>query len=175
MAKSFLESNVDYFGVAKTIKDLYMSDGSVNILLDFERVLDEVDIYAFKNWDIGELVEGPIVNRYLVKCTFMWLADNMPDPRGAKRLLPFDCTVKYVKSVLEIPKKVESYDDFRPGTKKPKIIKKPIWLVEITMPKALLSDIQEAASELEGQDIDLDELNLAYEEDLDQEETKQEA
>ena len=43
------------------------------------------------------------------------------------------------------------------------------------MPKALLNDIQEAASELEGQDIDLDELNLAYEEDLDQEETKQEA
>ena len=106
MAKSFLDSNVDYYGVAKTIKDLYMSDGSVNVLLDFERVLDEVDIYAFKNWDIGELVEGPIVNRYLVKCTFMWLADNMPDPRGAKRLLPFDCTVKYVKSELEIPKKV---------------------------------------------------------------------
>ena len=54
MAKSFLDSNVDYYGVAKTIKDLYMSDGSVNVLLDFERVLDEVDIYAFKNWDIGE-------------------------------------------------------------------------------------------------------------------------
>jgi len=175
MANSILDGNVDYWSISRKIKELYMSNGSVNVLLDFERVLDEVDIYAFKNWDIGELVEGPVINRYLVKCTFMWLHDNMPDPRGAKRLIPFDCTVKYKKSTLEIAKKVESYDDFIPGTKKPKLIKKPIWLVEITMPKDLLNDIQQASGELENQDVDLDELNLAYEEDLDTEETKQEA
>lgn len=175
MKKNFLDSNVDYWQVAKTIKDLYLSDGSVNSLLDFERVLDEVDIYAFKNWDLGELVQGPVINRYTISCTFMWLADNMPDPRGAKRLLPFDCTVKYKKSVMEIPVKVRSYDDFVPGTKKPKLIKKDIWLVEITMPKDLITDIQTGSTELEGQDIDLEDLDLAYEKDLDKESTEQES
>ena len=71
MKKNFLDSDIDYWQVAKTIKDLYLSDASVNALLDFERVLDEVDIYAFKNWDLGELVQGPEIGRYSVTCTFM--------------------------------------------------------------------------------------------------------
>jgi hypothetical protein len=175
MKKNFLDDTVDYWQVSKTIKELYLSDGSVNALLDFERVLDEIDIYAFKNWDLGELVQGPTIGRYTVTCTFLWLADSMPDPRGAKRLLPFDCTVKYKKSVMEIPIKVMSSDDFIEGTKKPKIIKKNIWLVEIIMPKDLITDIQTGSTELEGQDIDLEDLNLAYEQDLDKEGTSQEA
>jgi len=175
MKKNFLDSDIDYWQVSKTIKNLYLSDGSVNSLLDFERVIDEVDIYAFKNWDLGELVKGPTINRYTVTCVFMWLADSMPDPRGATRLLPFDCTVKYKKSSMQIPVKVQSQEDFREGTKKPKIIKKDIWLVEITMPKDLITDIQTGSTELEGQDIDLEDLNLAYEQDLNKAETSQEA
>jgi len=174
MNKNFLDSNVDYWQISKTIKDLYLSDGSINTLLDFERVLDEVDMYAFKNWDLGELVQGPDIGRYTVSCTFMWLEDSMPDPRGAKRLIPFDCTVKYKKTTMEIPVKVKDPEDFREGTKKPKIIKKDIWLVEITMPKDLIADIQTGSTELEGQEIDLEDLNLAYEQDLNKEETEQE-
>jgi hypothetical protein len=174
MKKNFLDSDVDYWQVSRTIKDLYLSDGSVNSLLDFERVLDEIDIYAFKNWDLGELVQGPTIGRYAVTCTFLWLEESMPDPRGAKRLLPFDCTVKYKKSVMKIPIKVMTADDFIEGTKKPKIVEKNIWLVEITMPKDLITDIQTGSTELEGQDIDLDDLNLAYEQDLNKEGTEQE-
>ena len=66
-------------------------------------------------------------------------------------------------------------DDFIDGTKKPKIIEKDIWLVEITMPKDLITDIQTGSTELEGQDIDLEDLNLAYEQDLNKEGTEQEA
>jgi hypothetical protein len=175
MKKNFLDNDVDYWQISKTIKDLYLSDGSVNALLDFERVLDEIDIYAFQNWDLGELVQGPEIGRYTVTCTFMWLANSMPDPRGAKRLLPFDCTVKYKKSTMKIPIKVMTSDDFIDGTKKPKIIEKDIWLVEITMPKDLITDIQTGSTELEGQDIDLEDLNLAYEQDLNKEGTEQEA
>jgi len=175
MKKNFLDSDVDYWNISKTIKDLYLSDASVNSFLDFERVLDEIDIYAFQNWDLGELVQGPEIGRYTVTCTFMWLADNMPDPRGAKRLLPFDCVVKYKKSTMKIPIKVMTSDDFREGTKKPKIIEKDIWLVEITMPKDLIADIHAGSTELEGQDVDLEDLNLAYEQDLNKEGTVQEA
>jgi hypothetical protein len=174
MKKNFLDSDVDYWQISKTIKGLYLSDGSVNSLLDFERVLDEIDIYAFKNWDLGELVQGPTIGRYTVSCTFLWLADSMPDPRGANRLLPFDCTVKYKKSVMQIPIKMKGVEDFREGTKKPKLIKKDIWLVEITMPKDLITDIQTGSTELEGQDIDLEDLNLAYEQDLNTAGTEQE-
>jgi hypothetical protein len=166
----FFDTEFDYWGVSRNTKDIFMSSGAISSLLDFERVLDEVDIYAFKNWELGELVSGPQVNKYTVSCVFMWPEKKMPDPRGGKRLLPFDCSVKYKKTSIRIPIKIDSPDDYEPGTKKARVIKQPVWFVEIEMPKALMSDIRTGAVELEGESVDLDDLNQSYEQDLAQDE-----
>ena len=158
----------DYWQVAENIRDIYMSEGSLLTLLDFERVLDELDLYEFRNWQIGELVSGPIIGKYRVTCIFMWPEKLMPDPRGARRLLPFDCEVRYKKTLMKVPIKIEDPSDYRPGTKKARLVEKKIWLVEISMPKALMSDIRTGSVELEDQDIDLADLDSAYEQDLDQ-------
>jgi hypothetical protein len=158
--------------VADNIKNLYLSDGSLLTLLDFERVLDELDLYAFKNWQLGELVAGPEVSKYKVACIFMWPEKLMPDPRGARRLLPFDCTIKYKKTTIKIPIKIEEPDDFVPGTHKARLVEKKVWLVEIVIPKALMNDIRTGSIEMEDQSIDLEDLDSAYQEDLDQQEFK---
>jgi len=101
---------------------------------------------------------------------FMWPEKRMPDPRGARRLLPFDCVVKYKKTMMAVPMKIETPSDYRPGTHKARIMEQKIWLVEITMPKSLMSDIRTGSLELQDQDIDLADLDSAYEQDLDQEE-----
>jgi hypothetical protein len=163
----------DYWLVADNIKKLYLSEGSLLTLLDFERVLDELDLYAFKNWILGELVQGPTISKYKVSCIFMWPEKLMPDPRGGKRLLPFDCDIKFKKTTIEIPIKIEEPDDFIPGTHKARLIKKPIWLVEIVMPKSLMNDIRTGSVEMEDQTLDLEDLDSAYQEDLDQQEFKQ--
>ena len=172
--KDIFKNHEDYWLVAENIKGIYLSEGSLLSLLDFERVLDELDIYAFKNWQLGELVDGPEIGKYKVTCTFMYPEKLMPDPRGARRLLPFDCTVRFKKTRIKIPVKVENPDDYVPGTHKARLIEKPVWLVEITMPKSLMSDIQTGSIELEDQSIDLEDLNSAYEEDLDQQEYRDE-
>ena len=159
----------DYWQVAKNVQDIYLSEGSLLTLLDFERVLDELDVYAFKNWDIGELVAGPEIGKYKVSCTFMWPEKLMPDPRGGRRLLPFDCEVLYKKQKIKIPIKIEDPSDYIPGTHKARLMEKEVWLVEITMPKHLMSDIRTGSIELEDQDIDLEDLDQAYEQDLDSE------
>jgi hypothetical protein len=167
MDKDIFKNDQDYWLIAETIKDLYLSDGSLNTLLDFERVLDELDIYAYKNWQLGELVDGPEVGRYKVTCTFMWPEKLMPDPRGAKRLLPFDCDVDYKKTTMKVPVKVEKPSDFKAGTHIAKLTDKKIWLVEITMPKYLMNDILQGSVELEDESIDLQDLEDAYSQDLD--------
>jgi hypothetical protein len=172
--KDIFKNHEDYWLVAENIKGIYLSEGSLLSLLDFERVLDELDIYAFKNWVLGELVDGPEIGKYKVTCTFMYPEKLMPDPRGARRLLPFDCTVRFKKTRIKIPVKVENPDDYVPGTHKARLIEKPVWLVEITMPKSLMSDIQTGSVELEDQSIDLEDLNSAYEQDLDQQEYRNE-
>lgn len=167
--EKIFKDDQDYWLVAENIRELYLSDGSLTTLMDFERVLDEMDIYAFKNWDLGELVAGPDIGKYKVGCIFMWPGELMPDPRGARRLLPFDCEVRFKKTKIKVPMKLRTPDDFRPGTHKAKLISKPIWLVEIIMPKHLMNDIKTGSIELEDQTIDLEELDQAYEQDLDQE------
>jgi hypothetical protein len=167
--QAIFRNGEDYWQVAENIKDIYLSEGSLLTLLDFERVLDELDLYAFKNWQIGELVSGPDIGKYRVTCIFMWPEKLMPDPRGARRLLPFDCEVKFKKTAMKVPMKIENPSDYRPGTKKARLIEKKIWLVSITMPKALMSDIRTGSVELEDQDINLEDLDTAYEQDLDQE------
>ena len=144
-------------------KDIFMTDSAVNTLLDFERVLDELDLYAFAHWKQGELVEGPDYEKYFVKCTFMWPYKKMPDPRGGERLLDYGCEVRYKKDKLSYPVKVKDPKDFKPGTKVPKIAQAPIWLVEIVMPKKLMQDITKGSIELEGDTIDAEDIEHAYE------------
>jgi hypothetical protein len=172
MDRELFKNHEDYWQVADNIRDIYMSEGTITTLLDFERVLDEVDVYAFKNWEIGELVAGPEITKYRVACTFMWPEKLMPDPRGGRRLLPFDCEVSYRRVDMKIPIKITDPSDYRPGTKKARIVEKPVWLVEIVMPKSLMSDIRTGSIEMEDQDIDLEELDQAYEQDLDKEEAQ---
>ena len=173
--KELFKDHSDYWQIAANIKNIYMSDGSLVTLLDFERVLDALDVYAFKNWDLGELVQGPTISKYKVACIFMWPEYLMPDPRGGRRLLPFDCEVKFKRTNMKIPMKIEDPDDYQPGTKKARIVEKKVWLVEITMPKTLMSDIRTGSIDLEQDEVDLSELDAEYEDKNKDQNTDQKA
>jgi len=87
-------------------------------------------------------------------------------------LLPFDCEVKYKRTTMKVPIKITDPSDYRPGTHKARIGEAKIWLVQITMPKSLMSDIRTGSVELEDEEIDLEDLDSAYEQDLDKDELR---
>lgn len=161
---------MDILDIVKNTKTIYMSESSLETMMDVERVLDSLDLYAFKNWKKGELVEGPIRKKHWVEATFMWPNKAMPDPDGAKRLLGYNAKVTFEKDTLKTPVKVENYGDFEPGTKMPKLREDPVWLVNVKLPVELIKEFKDGYMEIEGKDIDLDELDSAYEEGLDQSE-----
>jgi len=131
----------DIYNLVKNIERVYDSDTAFQVLKDFERVLDELDLYVYKNWNDGELLEGPTIDRHWISCKFMWSRSDMPDPMGGKRLLDYDCKVRYKKDYIIKPRKIKEPGDVRPGTKKGKLDRHPIWVVEIQMPKKLIADI----------------------------------
>jgi hypothetical protein len=167
--------NIDYPSIIDNIKGIYTSDGSMSTLLDFERVLDEADLYAFKNWDLGELVEGPDINKYTVTCIFMYPEKLMPDPKGGKRLIGIGCTVHFKKTTIKIPIQIKDPNDFKAGTHYPKMIERSIWLIRIEMSKQLMNEIREGSIDLADQTIDLDELDEAYEQDYDKDSQQDES
>ena len=86
---------VDLKDIINNIENIYGSNNSLKLLKDFERVVDELDIYVFDNWIDGELVAGPNESRYFVECTFMWPRKQMPEPKGGLRLIEYGCKVEF--------------------------------------------------------------------------------
>jgi len=167
-------NDVDFDSIISTVKGVMTSDGAMSIILDFERVLDDSDVYAFQNWLKGELVSGPDVGRYNVTCVFMWPYRLMPDPRAVKRLLVIGCDVDFAKKKIKVPVEVKNPDDFVQGTNYPKAAEREVWLVKITIPLALMDEIKEGSVDLAGTTIDLEDINNAYDEDLDKQGATQE-
>ena len=142
----------DVLDIIRNVQSLYAVGPTLTILKDFERVLDELDVYVFANWEEGELLSGPVDSRHFVTCSFMWPADKMPDPSGGKRLLDRGCKVTYQKDELLKPREIKSPEDYRPGTVKGKIDAHDIWVVQIKMPKELIGNFKHGKDEIESQD-----------------------
>jgi hypothetical protein len=132
----------DIVEVIKNLQTLSENQSAFKVLKDFERVLDELDVYVYKNWLEGELVAGPDVSRYSVTCKFMWDRNEMPDPEGGKLLTNYGCEVKYERTFVMLPRKIKDPSDYRPGTEKGKIDAHPVWIVHIEMPKKLMQDVE---------------------------------
>jgi hypothetical protein len=148
------DNMADIKDIISNIEQIYGSNNSLQLLKDFERVLDELDVYVFDSWIDGELVEGPKESRYYVECTFMWPYDQLPEPAGGKRLLEYGCRVQVAESEIASVRKIKKPEDIRPGTRKGKIDHKQIWMIKISMPKKLMSDINRGYTELDKNKIE---------------------
>ena len=145
------------------------SKNTLDVLLEFENMLDSVNIYAYKNWQYGEIVDGPKMGRHWVTVTLMYPNKLMPDPNGANRLVNYDCKVNYRKAVYVTPVKIKTQDDLEvneKGKRVPKMVKKGVWLIEITMPRRFIDDDSIA---VDNDDIDQDAVEEAYDDNLDSE------
>ena len=132
----------DVLDIIRNVQSLYAVGPTLTILKDFERVIDELDVYVFENWSEGELLSGPVDSRHFVTCSFMWPEDKMPDPSGGKRLLDRGCKVTYKRDEILKPRQIKSPEDYRPGTVKGKI----------RMPKELIGNFKHGKVDLDSTD-----------------------
>jgi hypothetical protein len=156
----------------QTLDNLVDSSSDLNVLLEFEEVLDNLHIYAYKNWEFGEVIAGPEVTRYWTSVTLMYPEKLMPDPDAALRLIKHGAKVYYKKDVLKEPVKIVDPDDLGPleprsMQRKAKVKETPIWLVQIDMPRDFVDEFESSKITINGQDIDLGDVDSAYDSDYD--------
>ena len=78
---------------------------------------------------------------------------------GGKRLLDYGCIVTYAEDEIEQPRRIKEPSDIRPGSKKGKMDKQPIWIVDIKMPKQLIFDVfQGTVSNKQDDNVDLESI-----------------
>lgn len=137
--------------VVKRIDD---SPDLVDVMIGIEDYLDRHDIYAFKNWILGELVDGPHIKPYWIVVTFKWAYKNMPDPSGGLRLLPHGTKIYYKKDFENVPQPITEPSDYDPGTNKPKIKSEPVWLVELMIPRRFVENLETEIMDLYDDRVD---------------------
>ena len=94
-----------------TITSAFDSDSILNVLIDFEGVLDHLDIYAYENWEKGEVIQGPDLEKYWVTVTLMYPKKLMPNPDGALRIIERGGKVMFGEDTYLKPIKVSSDED----------------------------------------------------------------
>lgn len=164
----------DLESIKKTLVGISKGDTVLETLLEFERTLDNAEIFAYKNWILGELVEGPHIGRYFYKTVWMYPYSKMPDPNGGLRLTKLGAKVNFRKGIFNRPVKVKGPEDWvDPETKRAKNQKSEIWLVTIELPLKYINRGLEQTDDVIQRDIENSskELADAYEEDALPEET----
>ena len=160
-------ANTDLDSIKKTLVGISRGDTILETLLEFERTLDNAEIFAYKNWILGELVEGPDIGRYFYKTVWMYPYSKMPDPNGGLRLTKLGAKVNFRKGNFKRPTKVKGPEDWvDPQTKRAKMIDSEIWLVTIELPLKYINRGLEQIDDIIQQDIEKANADLAnaYEE-----------
>lgn len=133
--------NRDLEQIKNSLAKITQSKDSMDILYEYERVLDQVGLSSFKNWYCGELLDGPTVDKYWVSCQWMFPKEKMPDPDGALRLTKIGCKVSFSDDLLKVPRTIMSPNDWEDrSTKKAKMEDVPVWVVTIKIPMKYIED-----------------------------------
>ena len=161
-------SDMQYNDIVDNLRDIDKNDTLLDILLEFESTLDKQGMYAYKNWKLGEVAEGPNLSRYWLHVKLMYPYKKMPDPKGALRLDAIGCEIKFNRGVLKTPITPQGPEDLdKEG--QPKLKSNDIWLIDIWMPRKFVDEFSDDKIKIGDDEVDMEELNSAYDSGLDDE------
>ena len=162
-------------GIVDTVAISRKNESILDLLLEFEGILDNLHVYAYENWLEGEIIKGPIVERFWITIYLMYPYKMMPNPVGALRLTNHGCLVYFQKEQLETTVKVQTpfdleQDPLRPEKRKPKLKRSPVWVVKVVIPRHLLNVYSmDKISSMADDSDDVNDVVDAYDMDIDDE------
>jgi len=154
----------------EALKRLDDSPDLVDIMVSIEDYFDTSNLYVFKNWMDGELIDGPYVEPYWIRVSFKWPYKCMPDPTGGLRLTQHGTKIFFRIAHENVPQPVKSKTDYQPGTVKPKILPEKIWVVEFLIPRRFIEEIEDKVLDLYSERTD--DIDSAQDSKIDNSEEK---
>lgn len=150
--------------MAVDIEKLEDSPHLLDLLIKMEDVLDTFDVYVFKNWFSGEVVEGPKVRRYWLDMTLKYPYNKMPDPRAGLRLLKHGVRVDFNKVEAD-GRSAEEIEDERDGEEIEDGDKQEhtdkFWLVRVSIPRRLIEEMNAGELDYYEDEVDVDDVQDA--------------
>lgn len=143
--------------MAIDIEELEDSPHLLDLLIQMEDVLDSMDVYVFKNWIDGEIVEGPKVRRYWLDMTVKYPYRKMPDPRAGLRLLKHGVRIDFQKGHEAKDGKVSEGDHKDESDKDGE----KVWLIRISIPRRLISEVNAGELDYYDDEVDIEDVQDA--------------
>mgnify|MGYP006906254880 FL=1 len=159
-------SELNQDDILDNLRDVNKNNSLLDILLEFEKVLEDTGVYAYKNWDLGEIVEGPNLSRYWLHVKLMYPYMGMPDPKAGIRLEKIGCEIKFNKGILKTPIIPQSPDDLD-NEGMPKLKSDAIWMIDVWMPRKFIDNFTDEKIKIGSEEVDVTDLNDAYTSGLD--------
>jgi len=146
-------------------------NSALETLMQIDGVLESLNVYAYKNWIEGEIVDGPQIERYWVTVTLLYPHKMMPDPSGAERLLKNGCKVFYTKDTLTTAAKLIEPEDVEidpndPNKRRAKKVQRPVWLVTLEVPRGLIDTVESSRVKVDDMQFDSESVEQAYDDNL---------
>jgi hypothetical protein len=138
----------------------------VDILIDVENYLDENNLYVYKNWINGEIVDGPYIKRYWVTIKLKYQYTEMPDPEGGAVLLKHGTKIHYDIALESFPLPIKGPGDYQPGTKKPKLGERKVWIITVMIPRRFVQNLDREIMDTYDDEVDVETVDDATAEGL---------
>ena len=173
---------MDQAQIINSLQQNISSNSALDTLMQVDATLDKLNVYAYKNWMEGEVVDGPHIDRYWVTLTLLYPRKLMPDPEGAERIINWGGKVFYGKEDLITAAKLVTPDDRddpdmqdgpRPGQSRAKKIKRPVWLITLILPRETMDQISTSTKRVDDMAVDTDAVESAYDDGLGDEDAVQ--
>ena len=140
----------------KTFKQLN-SKNLQGTLIQIEDFLDNLHMFTFRNWIEGTVYDGPDVSRHWVKLKLSYNINEMPDPRGAQRLVSAGVVVSWKKTTIYVPADHKDPNQIDPVTGLSKNVPKRIWVIGLKIPRHFIQDAVEDFPDYD--DVSADDVN----------------
>lgn len=131
---------MDLSNIKSTLANLTTDKSMLDVLMEIERTIDELGLYSYDNWDLGELVSGPHIQDYWVETQWLYPYEKMPNPKGLLRLQKIGCKVDMFEDEFKKPHRIYKASDWEnPMSKRASLEDVPVWIVKILMPRRYIN------------------------------------
>lgn len=153
--------------IYKNTKNVNDNYGKLDAAMEVAAFLEQVGAFAFDNWIDGELVYGPVIEKYYVTIKMMFPKKLPPNPAVFERLTNLECIVElnedtYKRVALIRDDKVQPLEFSADNGFTKKTFEHRVWIVTVRVPQRYLSLDGNTVFNIDGEDIYYSDIEAVY-------------
>lgn len=147
--------------VYRNTRNLDGDSSLMDVAMECAYFLEQIGALGYRNWDKGEIINGPHVSRFFSTITFMFSSKALPDISVIERLKRMQCKISYETDTY---RRVVTYrDDGEENAEYyQKVVDHKVWLLTIKIPNRYLALDGNTIMSIDGDDIYYDDIEIVY-------------